>query len=122
VSTRPNAASLLALLSIAAATACGSSSSNAETKLKSPMPASELAAYQACAGDQDCVWFTNGCCDCANGGVETAVARNRHAELKARFDCANVPCTSRGREVECGTGTVACANARCVFVPASEAQ
>ena len=79
------------------------------------MAASELESYQACGSDEDCIWITNGCCDCANGGVEVAIARTKKSAFEARFDCSNLPCTSRGREVECGTGTVACQNALCVF-------
>jgi hypothetical protein len=84
------------------------------------MPAAELAPYQACARDADCIFATNGCCDCANGGVEVAIACDQKAAFEARFDCNNLPCTERGREIECGTGTVACENTLCVFHHAAE--
>jgi hypothetical protein len=89
--------------------------------LRERMPAAELATYQRCTSDADCIWITNGCCDCANGGVEVAIARDRKGAFEARFDCGNLPCTSRGREIECGTGSVACENTLCVFHPAVEA-
>jgi hypothetical protein len=85
-----------------------------------PLPDAELAPYQACATDADCTWITNGCCDCANGGTEIAVARGQEAAFRARFECTNLPCTTIGRTPECGTGTVACERARCVFRPAVE--
>jgi hypothetical protein len=83
--------------------------------LRTPMPVAELDQYRACVRDDDCVWVTNGCCDCANGGIEVAIARSQKAAFEARFDCSNLPCTRRGREIECGTGSVACENALCVF-------
>src|SRR5687768_11842552 len=45
--------------------------------LRTPMPVAEIDPYRACVRDDDCLWVTNGCCDCANGGIEVAVARNR---------------------------------------------
>lgn len=109
------------LLSASALGACGPSDSPAArvhasgSPLRKPMPASELDAYRGCERDDDCVWVTNGCCDCANGGVEIAIAGAQKTAFQSRFDCGNLPCTSRGRETECGTGRVACENALCVF-------
>jgi hypothetical protein len=84
-----------------------------------PLPASELMPYQRCEVDQDCMWATNGCCDCANGGTEVAIARAQEAAFRARFDCENLPCTTMGRRPPCGTGKVACESERCVFRAAS---
>lgn len=80
-----------------------------------PLPASELEQYQLCETDQDCMWTTNGCCDCANGGTEVSIARSQEASFRARFDCANLPCTTMGRRPPCGTGEVACESRLCVF-------
>jgi len=80
-----------------------------------PLPASELLKYQSCKADEDCMWITNGCCDCGNGGIEVAIARSQEAAFRAQFQCTHVPCTTMGRTPVCGTGSVHCEAARCVF-------
>lgn len=82
-----------------------------------PLSASELQPFRGCQKDDDCVWVQNGCCDCANGGEDTAVARSKVTDFRARFACAGVGCTEVDREPACGAGTVACEHGACVFHP-----
>ena len=53
------------------------------------------AAQAACTTDADCVIIPDGCCDCANGGKEHAVAKRDEAKLRAaqRASCKDVMCT-----------------------------
>ena len=120
-----SAATMRALMAtILLASGCGPSTSPAVPRpapepLRNPMPAAELDTYRACERDDDCMWITNGCCDCANGGVEVAIARARKATFESRFACGGTPCTSRGREIDCGAGSVACESNLCVFHPST---
>lgn len=84
-------------------------------RLTGQMADAELRGFQGCEADTDCVFANDGCCDCANGGRETAIARTKEAEFRARFDCANRPCTMRARVPECGCGTVACVEGACAY-------
>ena len=56
-----------------------------EEKLTAPLPVKDITAYQSCAQDSDCVYVQNGCCDCANGGVDTAVNKDRLKEFQALY-------------------------------------
>lgn len=87
-----------------------------QTSTGEPLPPSKLAPYQACQTDSDCVWVQNGCCDCANGGEDIAIARNQEAAFRAQFSCQGVGCTEVDREPACGTGSVACKSGRCAFL------
>ncbi|HEX7477416.1 MAG TPA: hypothetical protein VF331_06395 [Polyangiales bacterium] len=62
--------------------------------------------------DAQCTYEVNGCCDCANGGQEIAVAHDQVDAFRARFACTG-GCTQRYRE--CGTGKVACERGLCVY-------
>lgn len=75
----------------------------------------ELAKYQYCGGDADCTIAVNGCCDCANGGTEVAVNRERLQAFRERFDCLHVQCTSNIAEPPCQNGVVSCINHRCHY-------
>lgn len=101
---------VLVILSLAYA-ACGRS----DARQKGPLPLSELDAYRHCERDTQCTWVNNGCCDCANGGEEVAVAITKKDAFRALFECANTPCTEMSVEPPCGTGSVACEAGLCVF-------
>lgn len=73
--------------------------------------------YRACEVDTDCVLALNGCCDCANGGRDIAIARDQAAAFNARFACTGA-CTERGGD--CGRGTIACEGKLCVYHPPRE--
>lgn len=60
-----------------------------------PLPKSDLADFQRCDTDTDCVRATNGCCDCANGGEAIAVHRKHEKTLRDFFPCTNVMCTQK---------------------------
>ena len=74
-----------------------------------------------CIGDADCVIIPDGCCDCANGGKEHAVAKRDEAKLRAsqRASCKDVMCammmsTDRtcGKRPACEAGACAMRDAR----------
>ncbi len=80
-----------------------------------PLSDFELGRYQYCGSDRDCVAANNGCCDCANGGADVAVNRERLAAFEARFDCLYVSCTEKGAMPPCGSGIISCVNHKCVY-------
>jgi hypothetical protein len=96
---------------------CSSSSGARQTK---PLPLTGLSSYRACQTDDQCAWVTNGCCDCANGGDEIAVARDKQEAFRALFSCEDVPCTEVDVDPPCGTGEVKCEQNLCVFKPAKQ--
>lgn len=96
---------------VLAGVGCGRS----ESAAKGPLPQSALDEYRHCESDEQCTWVNNGCCDCANGGEDVAVAVDKKDEFRARFDCSNTPCTLRGAVPACGTGTAVCEAGLCVF-------
>lgn len=85
---------------------------NTNTK---PLSDYELVKYQYCGEDKDCVIAINGCCDCANGGVEVAVNKERLEDFKSRFACLHVKCGSNSPEPLCENGVVSCISHRCVY-------
>ena len=38
---------------------------------------------QECIADADCIYVDNGCCDCANGGMETAINSTKLSSFKS---------------------------------------
>ena len=82
------------------------------TKFSEPMEAHLTLDYRACESDAECVYAENGCCDCANGGENIAVNRQKLADFRARFRCTG-GCTEIGGD--CGQGKVACENKLCVY-------
>ena len=88
-----------------------------EPKVTDPLSDAELSRYQYCKSDSDCVKANNGCCDCANGGFDVAVSRERLDELKARFSCEKTLCTMLAKVPPCGTGYVSCVSGKCKFFP-----
>jgi hypothetical protein len=87
----------------------------ARPTVSAAMSADDLAPYQVCTKDEDCVFATNGCCDCANGGKETAVNKDFLDEFEARFDCKEISCTMIARVQPCGCGTVRCEDFQCTY-------
>lgn len=80
-----------------------------------PLSEFELGRYQYCGSDRDCVAANNGCCDCANGGGDVAVNRERLAAFEARFDCLYVSCGEKDTVPPCGSGIISCVNHKCVY-------
>lgn len=102
----------VAQISLAFASVACSGSNDAATE---PLPISSLDEYRRCVRDDQCTWINNGCCDCANGGEDIAVALDKAKAFRARFDCANTPCTAMDIEPPCGTGEATCKAGLCVF-------
>lgn len=86
-----------------------------------PLDDFELGKYQYCGTDRDCVVATNGCCDCANGGDDVAVNKERLEAFRARFDCLHTACTERAAIPPCGSGVVSCVSHRCQYMNRSDA-
>ncbi len=94
---------------------------NAETDDKElydkPIDSDRLLSYQSgCSNANDCTYANNGACDCANGGIETAVMKAKYEEFVGLFK-KNVACTERAKVPPCGTGTTSCIDSRCNFEP-----
>ncbi len=93
----------------------------AEVKGK-PISATDLKRYQYCGADSDCVKANNGCCDCANGGADVSVSKDRLGEFNLRFECEGVQCTEKASVPECGAGVVSCVNHQCRYFSATDFQ
>ena len=81
------------------------------------LDAFELARYQYCGSDRDCVVAINGCCDCANGGVEVAVNNDRLKAFRERFDCLHMTCGMVPPNPPCASGVVSCISHKCKYFP-----
>ena len=75
----------------------------------------ELAKYQYCGQDSDCVIATNGCCDCVNGSPEVAINKDRVQAFESRFKCLSVSCGTIDANPHCGNGVVSCVSHRCQY-------
>lgn len=84
------------------------------------LDAADLAQYQYCGQDSDCVIVQNGCCDCANGGEDAAISSRHIKTFKARLDCLDTACTERAAIPACGSGTVSCISGKCRYNKPSE--
>jgi hypothetical protein len=80
----------------------------------------ELGRYQYCGSDSDCIVANNGCCDCANGGKDVAVNKDRLADFRKRFDCLYAKCGDKRRDPICGSGVVSCIMHKCKYFPPGE--
>lgn len=80
----------------------------------------ELGRYQYCGADSDCVVANNGCCDCANGGKDVAVNKERLADFQKRFDCLYAKCGDKRADPICGSGVVSCVMHKCQYFPPGE--
>lgn len=76
----------------------------------------ELARYQYCGQDSDCVVSVNGCCDCANGSAEVAVNKNRLGDFRKRFDCLKYSCGDKDADPRCANGVVSCVSHKCQYL------
>ncbi len=85
---------------------------NTNTK---PLSDFELLKYQYCGEDSDCTVAVNGCCDCANGGIEVAVNKERLEDFQARFACLHVQCGTKPADPLCKNGVVSCVSHRCIY-------
>ena len=81
-----------------------------------PLSAFDLGKYQYCGSDKDCVLAQNGCCDCANGGQDIAINRERVSAFQSRFDCLHVNCTEKASDPACASGVVSCINHKCRYI------
>ena len=89
----------------------------AEEKTTELLSDFELGRYQYCGDDSDCMQAINGCCDCANGGVDVAVNKLRYEDFRARFNCLEVECGKNDANSSCGNGVVSCINHKCKYIP-----
>ena len=78
-----------------------------------PLPTEAVKEYQVCAEDSDCVVAQNGCCDCANGGEDVAINKNKKVNFLAQFSCEAIMCTQLARIPGCGKEEVECAQGLC---------
>ena len=85
-----------------------------------PLNETELKKYQYCGSDEDCTVANNGCCDCANGGADVSVSKDRLVDFNLRFDCESRPCTMKAAVPACGTGVVSCVNHQCRYFTAAD--
>jgi hypothetical protein len=81
------------------------------------LPDSELAKYQYCGKDSDCMQVINGCCQCMQGDPFTAINRDMLAEFMSRFTCSKVTCSEDTVNHSCNDGTVSCINFKCHYFP-----
>ena len=80
-----------------------------------PLSDFELGRYQYCGSDKDCIIAVNGCCDCANGGVEVGINREREEAFHKRFDCLYVQCNHQPAVPVCGSGVLSCLDHKCRY-------
>lgn len=82
-----------------------------------PLSSFEVGRYQYCGKDSDCVWATNGCCDCNSGAQDVAVNKERLQAFKERFACSQYACPKRPPlPPECGQGVITCVNHKCQYI------
>ena len=77
-----------------------------------PLSQAELAPYQVCAVDEDCVYAQNGSCDCNNGGIGVAINKSKGAEFAKLFE--NVSCT-KINGASCSIGLPKCEQNKCIY-------
>jgi hypothetical protein len=80
-----------------------------------PLDDYELGKYQYCGRAEDCIVAVNGCCDCANGGIEVAVNKARREDFQKRFDCLYVQCGHKPADPRCANGVVSCIDHKCKY-------
>jgi hypothetical protein len=90
-------------------------------KTQYPISIAQLEGFTDCEKDTDCIFVNNGCCDCANGGIEVAINAALLPDFQNLFDCSDVLCTEMARTPACGSGTVTCGeNNKCKYDLSSE--
>lgn len=81
-----------------------------------PLPEKDTRDYRDCKTASDCVYATNGCCDCDNGGDGIAINKSKVDDFSDEFDCSG-ECTLVGSEPPCDSGTVSCVSGLCAYTP-----
>jgi hypothetical protein len=95
--------------------------SNKENTLPAySLPESELAKYQYCGKDSDCMQVINGCCQCLQGDPFTTINKNMLEDFRKKFNCNKVTCPDDNRAFSCHDGLVSCINYRCHYYPPDE--
>ena len=95
-----------------------------DAKVAPVVRASATNAAPECTRDADCVIVPAGCCDCANGGKQRAVAKTRADKLRAaqRAACKQTMCTMMiSTDPTCGQ-RARCVDARCELKAATALQ
>jgi hypothetical protein len=96
---------------------CSASITNPNNGADTVLSEAETLAYRDCTVDSDCIYATNGCCDCANGGQDIAVNKTKLDDFENLFNCTAVACTMVGAVPPCGSGTVSCTSGICEYTP-----
>lgn len=78
-----------------------------------PLGEFDLARYQYCGKDSDCVLTVNGCCDCEQGGQQVAVNQQRLEDFRKNFDCLYVSCGEGQPDNRCANAVVSCVDHKC---------
>lgn len=86
------------------------------------LPQESLHDLQECQNDDDCVYTNNGYCDCANGGEQVAVHKDKLTDFQNLFKSQEIPCTKRASPIPCDIGGgIKCERSsrkgHCVFQP-----
>ncbi len=73
-----------------------------------------LDEWKVCSQDLDCVETQEGCCNCANGGIQMAINKQYLDEWQNILDnsCQDVGCLAF---VNCKQGSIICENDKCKF-------
>jgi hypothetical protein len=72
----------------------------------------DLAKYQNCKVDDDCVYAQNGSCDCNNGGMGVAVNKTLLTEFRKNFEATT--CTVV-QGASCTDGLPRCEQNKCLY-------
>lgn len=80
----------------------------------------ELAKYQYCGKDSDCVAVINGCCQCLQGDSYVAIAKNMYESFKSKFNCDSYTCAKEESSRHCTEGVVSCINHSCTYFDSFE--
>lgn len=97
------------------------SNAKAVNKAKNGLPAysltdNELAKYQYCGKDSDCMQVINGCCQCMQGDPFTAINKDMLGDFMKQFSCTKVTCPDDVKTHSCNDGVVSCVNFKCRYV------
>ena len=77
-----------------------------------PLAGTDLAKYQNCKDDAECVYAQNGSCDCNNGGMGVAINRTLLNDFRKNFDPAT--CTTI-QGASCTNGLPRCEQNKCLY-------
>ncbi len=88
---------------------------SAEKNSSVAMTNEQLAKFQYCGRDSDCIEVINGCCQCLQGDKYVAIAKNRYKDFKMSFNCENVSCPKEENVDNCKEGVLSCINHQCTY-------